>query len=379
MADSRKLAKVVPIHRGTPTTTTTTTSTKADGQPAGIPTCQRAWIESDKCSRPKATESEQEPFLGSSTSPSTSDSSETSSLESERLCHDAPAQKKARIFSIDLERGKKGGGAMVGLPHHRSTKTNDRRKRKGTGSDVPTTATKLLQFCQCCPWAVPWSLLFVSALQITVFTIKNDTIYWALIFSPLKQHQIWRFVTYTFLHAGCVHLVLNIIIQLLVAFPLETEQGHRRVLLVYFTGVLAGGLGASVFEPTLMVGASAGVYCLLMSHIPHIIMNFRALSYRYYRLLAVLVLCISDVLYSIRHCLTKGNLQPRIGVAAHVSGALCGLVIGFVFFRPIVAPESTRLQVVFRLLRYLGATLAIAWIVFTLLYNLDRTNVIELL
>ncbi|XP_049536549.1 protein rhomboid-like [Anopheles darlingi] len=375
MADSRKLAKVVPIHRATLTTRT------ADSQPAGLPTCQRAWIESDKCSRPKATsESEQEPFLGSTTSPSSSDSSETSSLESERLCHGTTAQKKARIFSIDLERGKKCAGTTDGSLHNRNqTKTNDRRKRKRGTNDVPTTATKLLQFCQCCPWAVPWSLLVVSALQIIVFTLKNDNIYWALIFSPLKQHQIWRFVTYTFLHAGCVHLVLNIIIQLLVAFPLETEQGHRRVLLVYFTGVLAGGLGASVFEPTLMVGASAGVYCLLMSHIPHIIMNFRALSYRYYRLLAVLVLCISDVLYSIRHCLTKGNLQPRIGVAAHVSGALCGLVIGFVFFRPMEAPESTRLQIVFRLLRYLGATLAIAWIVVTLLYNLDRTNVIELL
>ncbi|XP_050100507.1 protein rhomboid-like [Anopheles aquasalis] len=377
MADSRKLAKVVPIHRGT----STTTKTKSDGQSAGIPTCQRAWIESDKCSRPKVTESEQEPFLASSTSPSSaSDSSETSSLESERLCHGTTGQKKARIFSIDLERGKKGVGTTVdSVNFNRSSKTNVRRKRKAAGSDVPTTATKLLQFCQCCPWAVPWSLLFVSALQISVFTLKNDNIYWALIFAPLKQHQIWRFVTYTFLHAGCVHLVLNIIIQLLVAFPLETEQGHRRALLVYFSGVVAGGLGASVFEPTLMVGASAGVYCLLMSHIPHILMNFRALSYRYYRLLAVLVLCISDVLYSIRHCLTKGNLQPRIGVAAHVSGALCGLVIGFVFFRPMEAPESPRLQVVFRLLRYLGATLAIAWIVVTLLYNLDRTNVIELL
>lgn len=58
----------------------------------------------------------------------------------------------------------------------------------------------------------------------------------------------------------------------MVAFPLETEQGHGRVLAVYGAGVVAGGLGASVFEPTAMVGASAGVYCLLMSHIPHIVM-----------------------------------------------------------------------------------------------------------
>jgi membrane associated rhomboid family serine protease len=123
--------------------------------------------------------------------------------------------------------------------------------------------------------------------------LNSDSIYQTLIFSPQKTNevsthiigtltnketitlfyvQVWRFLTYTFLHAGTVHLTLNIIIQIMVAFPLETEQGHLQVLLVYLFGILSGSLGASVFEPTLMIGASAGVYSLLMSHIPHIVM-----------------------------------------------------------------------------------------------------------
>uniref|UniRef100_A0A182K7V2 Rhomboid-like protein n=1 Tax=Anopheles christyi TaxID=43041 RepID=A0A182K7V2_9DIPT len=214
---------------------------------------------------------------------------------------------------------------------------------------------------------------------IAIFAYSNDAINQKLIFSPVRQYELWRFITYTFLHAGSVHLVLNIIIQILVAFPLETEQGHGKVLLVYFAGIIAGGLGASVFEPTLMVGASAGVYCLLMSHIPHITMNFRTLSYRYYRLIAVLMLCISDVMYSIRHCLTKGNLQPRIGVAAHISGALCGLLIGFVIYRSKVQPDASKVIVMFRTLRYLAAALLLAWLSCTVLYNLDRSHVIQIL
>ncbi|KFB39961.1 AGAP009451-PA-like protein [Anopheles sinensis] len=381
MTDSRKPSKVVPVHRGKTAATATAT-------------CQLAWIESDKCGQP---ESEREPFL----SVARNDGCE-SSLECERLC-DPRAAKKARIFSIDLERGsaaKKGlydtparaestdssTGSSPGTTRSNSSSSNDdshsdaklvdklrkvnRRKRK------QTRTAKLLQLCQCCPWAVPWSLLIVSALQISVFLFNNNAIHQTLIFSPVKQYEVWRFVTYTFLHAGSVHLVLNIIIQILVAFPLETEQGHDKVLLVYFTGILAGGLGASVFEPTLMVGASAGVYCLLMSHIPHIIMNFKTLSYRYYRLLAVLVLCISDVLYSIRHCLTKGNLQPRIGVAAHISGAICGLLLGFAIYRSKVQPDSAGLTVVFRTLRYLAIALFIGWIGATVLYNLNRSHVI---
>lgn len=59
----------------------------------------------------------------------------------------------------------------------------------------------------------------------------------------------------------------------MVGLPLETEQGHLKVFLVYFGGVLGGALGASIFQPNLlMVGASAGVYSLLLSHVPHILM-----------------------------------------------------------------------------------------------------------
>ncbi|XP_053664555.1 rhomboid-related protein 2 [Anopheles marshallii] len=391
MTDSRKPpAKVVPVHRGK-----TTTNAVAE-------TCQRAWIESDRHRQP---ESEREPFL---TTGSSTDGSETSSLECEQLCTGTRARekKKPRIFAIDLERGggkrqcdgstgeltPSGSVGSTGTGTSADSRTSNedshsdaklvdklqkvnRRKRKQPESRT----AKLIQLCQCCPWTVPWSLLIVSALQIAIFTYDNDAINQKLIFSPVKQYEVWRFVTYTFLHMGTVHLVLNIIIQILVAFPLETEQGHGKVLFVYFIGTLAGALGASVFEPTLMVGASAGVYCLLMSHIPHIIMNFRTLSYRYYRLIAVLMLCISDVMYSIRHCLTKGNHQPRIGVAAHISGAVCGLLIGFVVYRSKVEPDTSKVVVVFRTLRYLATVLLLAWIGVTVLYNLDRSHVIQIL
>lgn len=84
--------------------------------------------------------------------------------------------------------------------------------------------------------------------------------------------QIWRFFTYSLLHQTFVHLALNILIQLIISLPLETEQGHLRVLIVYFGGVLCGSLGASIFEESMMVGASSGVYSLLISHVPHIFM-----------------------------------------------------------------------------------------------------------
>ncbi|XP_062548968.1 uncharacterized protein LOC134213700 [Armigeres subalbatus] len=318
-----------------------------------------------------------EPFIAK-------DSESESSVESDQLYK----KPNVRIYSIDLER--KVPKEKRNEPHRTSVLSGSTASNTSSesASDIKQNScfdaklvdkfagtnrkrrkrkdpkSTLIKLCQCCPWTVPWSLLVISAIQICSYVFNSDRFYQLLIFSPVLQHEIWRFVTYTFLHANAVHLMLNVIIQIIVAFPLETEQGHGSVLMVYFAGVIAGGMGASVFEPTQMVGASAGVYCLLISHVPHIVMNFQSLSHRYFRIMAVLVLCISDVIYSIRHCMTKGNLQPRIGVPAHVSGAICGLMIGFIVYQgEKVMP--------FRIARYAAALLLSGWVVATVMYNVE--------
>lgn len=63
------------------------------------------------------------------------------------------------------------------------------------------------------------------------------------------------------------------LLQLLVATPLETEQGHFKTLFVYLGGILFGALGSALFNPSqAMIGASAGVYSLLISHISHCVL-----------------------------------------------------------------------------------------------------------
>ena len=73
------------------------------------------------------------------------------------------------------------------------------------------------------------------------------------------------------LHTDSVHLGLNVIIQCILGTPLEFEQGHLRTAAIYIGGGLGGSLGASVFDAqSLMVGASGGVYALLISQIANI-------------------------------------------------------------------------------------------------------------
>ena len=93
--------------------------------------------------------------------------------------------------------------------------------------------------------------------------------------------------------------------------------------------------------------------------------NFSSLSNRYFRIIAVFVLCISDVFYSIHHCLTKGNSQPRIGVAAHISGAVSGVLIGFIVYR------GSKL-IYYRIFKYLSLFIYLGCFITTIIYNVDR-------
>jgi rhomboid-related protein 1/2/3 len=70
-----------------------------------------------------------------------------------------------------------------------------------------------------------------------------------------------------------IHLVVNLLVQLLLGVPLEMVHRWWRVLIVYIAGVLAGSLGTSITDPyTRLAGASGGVYAILLAHIATIIM-----------------------------------------------------------------------------------------------------------
>lgn len=60
---------------------------------------------------------------------------------------------------------------------------------------------------------------------------------------------------------------------MLIAIPLETEQNHFLVGIVYYGSILFGAAGSGLVNPTQsVVGASAGVYGLLISNISHCIL-----------------------------------------------------------------------------------------------------------
>lgn len=77
----------------------------------------------------------------------------------------------------------------------------------------------------------------------------------------------WRILSYSFLHAGFLHVLLNTYVLLVLGDLLERVLGSVRFLVVYSVAVLGSGLACLAFSgASLTVGASGGVWGLLAAH-----------------------------------------------------------------------------------------------------------------
>jgi membrane associated rhomboid family serine protease len=74
----------------------------------------------------------------------------------------------------------------------------------------------------------------------------------------------WRVITGGFLHAGFLHLLLNMYVLYIAGQILEPAIGTPRFLGIYFVSLLAGSLGALIVDPnTVTVGASGAIFGLM--------------------------------------------------------------------------------------------------------------------
>ena len=84
--------------------------------------------------------------------------------------------------------------------------------------------------------------------------------------------QIWRFVTYMFMHAGMSHILFNMIGLWIFGTQLEALWGRRVFLTYYFVCGLGGALLYAVMDIIglgnggYMVGASGAIYGLLLAY-----------------------------------------------------------------------------------------------------------------
>ena len=132
--------------------------------------------------------------------------------------------------------------------------------------------------------------------------------------TAIKSGQIWRLVTGTFLHAGFIHLLINMYSLCIIGLQLEKFMGKKKFLTIYFVSAISGSLMSSLFNTGISVGASGAIFGLLGS------MLYFGYHYRLY---------LGNALYNqiiplIALNLILGFMLTGIDNAAHIGGLIGG-------------------------------------------------------
>ena len=146
-------------------------------------------------------------------------------------------------------------------------------------------------------------------------------------------------VTAMFLHAGPLHLLMNMLVLLLLGAPFEERIGTRRLLIVFFAGGLLASLVSGLLalwqgEGGIHIGASGAVFAVMgafallypRDEIPMLLGPL--FLPRVPVLLAALVFMGGETAY------VAAGISDGVGHIAHAAGFIAG-----VFMAPLLRPQ----------------------------------------
>ncbi|MCB9496583.1 MAG: rhomboid family intramembrane serine protease [Fibrobacteria bacterium] len=91
--------------------------------------------------------------------------------------------------------------------------------------------------------------------------------------------QVWRVVTYQFLHGGILHIAFNMLSLWMFGTPLVHHMGEKRFLALYLTSGIVAGLGSALLYllggagGIPIIGASGAIFGILLAFarfFPHV-------------------------------------------------------------------------------------------------------------
>ena len=164
-------------------------------------------------------------------------------------------------------------------------------------------------------------------LIYSLFAVSTESVFLSL--------QIWRIITYQFLHAGLGHIFMNMLVLYFFGPTLEMRWGSKKFITFYLTCGAIGGIlypvmyyiGLPFMTQGTLVGASGAIYGLIAACV---IYYPRAMVYIYGIFpIPLAVLGVVMVIFSMSGMLAGQNAG---GEVAHLSGMAAGAV--YVLWQP---------------------------------------------
>lgn len=152
----------------------------------------------------------------------------------------------------------------------------------------------------------------------------------------LFQAQYWRLLSCTFLHAGFLHLLSNILVQWWIGVAVEGSWGLRGTLMLHVLSALSGSLlSATLSTPgNISVGASGAVHGLLAVGVAG---EAKALGWpSFFKSIAERMGSFGDwfgwraIVMVLLLSLIGGLVSPSVDSWAHLGGAIGGFALAAV-------------------------------------------------
>jgi len=153
--------------------------------------------------------------------------------------------------------------------------------------------------------------------------------------------QIWRFVTYQFMHGGVGHVLFNMLVLYFFGPMLERQWGSRKFLKFYLICGATGGVlytllvWLGVMRPGILIGASGAIYGLLAAGAilyPNLKVYVMGIFPLPLMMLAIILAAVSFLNF------IGGDNAG--GEAAHLAGMAMGAV--YVLWKPWLAGRMQR-------------------------------------
>lgn len=136
----------------------------------------------------------------------------------------------------------------------------------------------------------------------------------------VAEGEWWRLVSGGFLHAGVIHLGMNMLLLWLLGSMMEPVLGRARFVALYTASLLAGSMGVLLVDPTTStVGASGAIFGLMGAAVA--LQRSRGID-PWQSGLGGLILINVLITFTI----------PGISVGGHLGGLVGGLVAGLAMF-----------------------------------------------
>lgn len=160
----------------------------------------------------------------------------------------------------------------------------------------------------------------------------------------LKHGQIYRLITYGFLHGSIVHLISNMYCLYVIGSQVENNLDKKRFLTVYFISMITGGLLSALFNDGISIGASGAIFGLLGA------LLYFGLHFRLYLSEALRTRIIPVIVLN----LIIGFAVPGIDVACHIGGLIGGFLSAMMVGIPDINNKKDKVNGTILLLIFIG-------------------------